>query len=458
MAQRDFDWRTGVIVNDAAPQNHPDAKAPYVDNGTDIVPAERYYSKSEMDREWTHLWQKVWNYAGRESDAAKTGDYFTYKLGRENFIIVRAAPDKLRAFYNVCQHRGNLLVHKDMGQAAKFQCGFHSWTYRLDGSLEQLTDEETFRREVICDRPVLTEVRCETWAGFIFINMDIHAKPLVDFLGIYPEHLGAFELDGWRIDSDAQMEWNANWKTAVDAFIEAYHSHRVHRELNDMLEEKIVQYDCYPNGHNRMIVPWGVVSSRDPRPAKMPPMLAHLLKEFEFDPQQHTGASDNIRETLIKAKRDWAKKYGLDFTKYSDAQIANLGSYHVFPNVTINILPETCLIQRWRPHASDPEKLTYDVVTLLPPITDPRAKLKSMADTGREDNIIHASGRPARPERKYVSEAKSLGYVIDQDFYAVPKIQEGLRSSGFKGMRFGEQEVRIRHYLKEVDRYLNGQK
>jgi hypothetical protein len=78
MAQRDFDWRTGVIVNDAAPQNHPDAKAPYVDNGTDIVPAERYYSKSEMDREWTHLWKKVWNYAGRESDAAKTGDYFTY--------------------------------------------------------------------------------------------------------------------------------------------------------------------------------------------------------------------------------------------------------------------------------------------------------------------------------------------------------------------------------------------
>jgi phenylpropionate dioxygenase-like ring-hydroxylating dioxygenase large terminal subunit len=167
MAERSFDYRTGVVINDAAPSGHPDAKAPYVDNGTDIVPVERYYSTEVMHKEWTHLWKRVWNYAGRASDAAEVGDFFTCKLGRENFVIVRSAPNTLQAFYNVCQHRGNLLVHKDSGNAREFVCGFHSWTYGLDGTLKRITDEETFRPEVISDRPNLAEIRCETWAGVL---------------------------------------------------------------------------------------------------------------------------------------------------------------------------------------------------------------------------------------------------------------------------------------------------
>jgi phenylpropionate dioxygenase-like ring-hydroxylating dioxygenase large terminal subunit len=456
MPHSSFDYRTGVIINDDAPPGHPDAKAPYVDNGTDIVPVERYYSPAAMEREWTHLWRRVWNYAGRVSDAAQVGDFFTYKLGREHFLIVRSAPNTLQAFHNVCQHRGNLLVHKEIGSSREFVCGFHSWTYGLDGSLKRITDEETFRPEVICDRPRLAEVRCETWAGFVFINIDPQAPPLREFLGVLPDHFAAYQLESWQIQSDTEMQWGANWKTAIDAFIEAYHSHRVHFELNDMLEEKEVQYDCYPNGHNRMIVPWGVVSSRDPTPEKLPAMLEHLLREFECDPSEHEGSTRDIRATLLDAKRRWGKKYGLDMSRYTDAQVLNLGSYHVFPNWTINILPETCLLQRWRPHATDPERLTYDVVTLLPPVSGGR--LRTLAAAGRDDNVIQAPTKYTRPQRQYVDDARELGHVINQDFYAVPKIQEGLRSSGFKGMRFGEQEVRCRHYLKEVDRYLAGLK
>jgi phenylpropionate dioxygenase-like ring-hydroxylating dioxygenase large terminal subunit len=223
----------------------PNSKAPLVDHGDDIVRPERYYSREEMDLEWNGLWTKVWTTAGRVSDVSKVGDYFTYQLGRESFIIVRTSPTQIKAFYNVCHHRGNKLIYNNFGSVTEFVCAFHSWAYSLDGALKRITDEELFPKRVICDRPGMTEVRCDTWGGFVFINMDENAEDLQSYLGIWPEYCAPHPLDGFRVFSEASMEWNANWKTAMDAFIEAYHSHVVHPEVRDMYDDVRVQYDCF---------------------------------------------------------------------------------------------------------------------------------------------------------------------------------------------------------------------
>jgi hypothetical protein len=116
-------------------------------------------------------------------------------------------------------------------------------------------------------------------------------------------------------------------------------------------------------------------------------------------------------------------------SRYTDAQVLNLGSYHVFPNWTINILPETCLLQRWRPHATDPERLTYDVVTLLPPVSGGR--LRTLAAAGRDDNVIQAPTKYTRPQRQYVDDARDLGTCHQPGF-----LRRAQDPAGFAVIRF----------------------
>ena len=166
-----YDFRKGWAVNTDAPPGSLESKVPYIDNGTGRISSERFYSPEWMAREWECLWPRVWLIAGVVSDVREPGDYFTFDLGRENFLITRTDAGDIKAFYNVCQHRGNRLVHSDFGSVPRFAWSFDSWQYCLDGSAERITDEDTFRPEVICHRPNLRGVRCEIRAGLIFINM-----------------------------------------------------------------------------------------------------------------------------------------------------------------------------------------------------------------------------------------------------------------------------------------------
>ena len=172
-------------VNPDAPEDSLEARAPYIDNGTGQVDAERYFSRGFMDREWERLWTRVWLIAGPRSDLQEAGDYFVFSIGRESVIVTLDNDENVRAFYNVCPHRGNQLVLNDMGCTSKFTCAFHSWQFGLDGKCESITDEETFRPGVITQRPELTGVSVEEKAGLIFVNLDPEA-PAVPQAAVHP--------------------------------------------------------------------------------------------------------------------------------------------------------------------------------------------------------------------------------------------------------------------------------
>jgi phenylpropionate dioxygenase-like ring-hydroxylating dioxygenase large terminal subunit len=452
---------------------HPDAsprdlavKAPKVSYPPTLIDSKPYYSREAMEREWEQLWTKIWAVAGRVSDLAKVGDYFTYELGRETFIVVRASETEIKAFYNTCVHRGNSLVSRDTGHVSSFICGFHSWQYDLHGQLVKVTDEELFPKELICNRPGLREVRVGTWGGFIFITMDDDTEDLMSFLGIIPEHLAGYHLDDFYVYSDIQMEWDANWKTAFDGFVELYHSHAIHPQARSIWEDKYVQYDCYPKGHSRMLVPWGVVSSRLPVPEELPQPLKDQLKLFDVDPEKYSGPGGDIREALVAAKRRFAEKYNLKYySDLTDDQLREAWSYSVFPNWTVNVQDNVLMFQSWRPHRSDPEKLIYNVMMLFPRIAAPnrssfnvseRESTEMAAPQSAESASVLASevaDPTARPFRKYTQNGADLGIVLNQDYQQAPRQQRGLRSRSFAGMRFGGEEVRIRHYQAEIDTY-----
>ena len=133
-----------------------------------LIPGERYTSKEFFEKEWEGMWTKVWLLLGRESEIPKLGDWQMEEIGREEILMVRQKDDGVKAFYNVCQHRGNPLVEGDKGHVLqRFVCKYHSWAYLPDGTLSFAPDKEDFPEGDPCKNVRLEELRCETFAGFV---------------------------------------------------------------------------------------------------------------------------------------------------------------------------------------------------------------------------------------------------------------------------------------------------
>ena len=141
-----YDFKKGYVVYPKNTSGEAGAKAPYIDYGAGLITPERYYSQEEADLEWEKMWTRVWCFAGVTHDLQNVGDYFTYDLGRESFIVIRSSPDTIKAFYNVCPHRGNRLIYDELGhieQGKSLYCISHGWRFNIDGSVREIKDEKS---------------------------------------------------------------------------------------------------------------------------------------------------------------------------------------------------------------------------------------------------------------------------------------------------------------------------
>ncbi|MBV8559199.1 MAG: Rieske (2Fe-2S) protein, partial [Acidimicrobiia bacterium] len=154
----------------------------------DLIPKERYISREFLDLEMERLWPHVWQVACREEEIARPGDYVEYVIGDQSILVVRGSDGNLGAYYNACLHRGTKLASGAGSFAAgRIKCSYHGWCYDLSGCLTAVPDREEFP-----DLPVdlrLGRLRADTWGGFVFVNMDPDAEPLLDFLDPIPKLL-----------------------------------------------------------------------------------------------------------------------------------------------------------------------------------------------------------------------------------------------------------------------------
>ena len=439
----------------AGPDNL-EAKQPFIDNGLEIMDPARYYSKEFMALEWECLWTRTWLIAGIETDIPEAGDYTLYRLKHESVIVVRQKDGSVKAMYNACAHRGNQITQNDRGTVDQFTCGFHSWRYGLDGQCTGLTDGKTFNPKLIKQRPKLKAVHCETYAGLIFINLDDNPPPLKDRIGLPEGYLEAYQLDKMHCVRHVVSEWAANWKSGVDAFYETYHLHVVHPETQDVMDDMGVQVDVYPHGSSRMLVPIGVKTQRQSDQESMNPSLQYMLSEANIDAQKFDGTAADVRPAIQQAKRERSDRLGLGYERFTDGQLTDSWATGVFPNVQIGLHPEGAFLMRFMPHPTDPEKFTYDTMTLVRPVDDPDYSVPGWMGLPEGTDT---SGK-VRPDIEYVpiGEAPNLGQVLDQDSELLPIVQRGIRSKGFDGAIWGEQEQRLRHFHVELNRYIDGEK
>jgi phenylpropionate dioxygenase-like ring-hydroxylating dioxygenase large terminal subunit len=452
------DYLKGPLTNPAARPGDLDAKAPYRDFGTERPDPTTHYSPAAAQLEWERVWTKVWTLAGLENDVPQVGDYFKYDLGYESFIIVRTSSDRIQAFYNVCHHRGNQLITEEFGRVGKcFRCAFHGWEYGLDGKLEKIRDEEIFKPALIADRPGLTPVRCDVWNGLIFISMNDAVEPLTQFLGVIPQHLGGYPFGRFKVLRDVQYHWKANWKVALEAFLEIYHGADVHPQLMAFADPYNAQYDVFDQGVSRMIIPRGYVPASWGDTKEINEGLRNQILSFGGNPKDYGGVrGGDFKPYYSKLKRAWGLTNGLDyFNQLSDGQIGDNWNYFIFPNVTLNVFSDALLIQRFRPDPDDPCSSVYDAVTLNVPVPDTNYKVQDLANLSPKGNVGPSKFTgDVRPARLHAKTYEELGSVLAQDALLIPHVQRGIRSRAFSGYRLSEQEARIWNFLKELDRYL----
>jgi phenylpropionate dioxygenase-like ring-hydroxylating dioxygenase large terminal subunit len=166
-----------------APDNRPYAEK-FPELGTGPLSIESMVSPEYFELEREKIFKKTWLNVGRVEDIPNLGDYMVQSIAilQTSVIIVRGQDDQVRAFNNVCRHRGNE-VAQGCGNAKGFACGFHGWTYDTEGELAFVPDEGQFF-DLDKQQMGLTALHCEAWCGFIFINAATGAvQPLVDYLG-----------------------------------------------------------------------------------------------------------------------------------------------------------------------------------------------------------------------------------------------------------------------------------
>ena len=216
----------------------------------------RYTSQAFFDLEKQHLWSKVWLYAAHSSQLPEVGSYVLLDIPDAPIFLIRGRDERIRAFYNVCSHRGAPLVREPTGTAHQLRCTYHQWTYDPSGQLIAVMDERDFPPPFDKSCLGLQEVRCEQWGPWVFVNEDPNARPLLDWLGMVATEFEQFEIDQLRPAQIESYELECNWKLTMDAFLEVYHIKGIHPQtVGPSLDHRGAVMGLLPNGHTRMTCP-----------------------------------------------------------------------------------------------------------------------------------------------------------------------------------------------------------
>lgn len=207
------------------PETYAGIRRPLLEAST--LPPACYTSPAFYRREVQTIFMKVWNFIGRADRIPNAGDYFTIEFAGVPVIVMRGEDGEVRAFANSCRHRGALLLDGE-GNCRAVRCPYHSWTYDIDGRLIVAPEMDATTGFDPAEWH-LTPIRLESWGGFIFINFDSSAPPLMNYLGDLPRKLASYRFEDMLCVRRKEYVLNCNWKIYVENAMEAYHIATVHR-------------------------------------------------------------------------------------------------------------------------------------------------------------------------------------------------------------------------------------
>lgn len=433
------------------------------DIGTESFSTERYTSEAFAEDERQKMWRKVWLYAAREEDLSEPGETVVYNIAGRSYLLVRQEDMTIKAFHNVCLHRGRMLRNTS-GRSKALKCAFHGFTWNNDGSLKEIPCEWDFKhlREKNMSLP---ELRVELWHGFVMVTENDDLPPFKDWVGPGVEH-----FDRWRLEECYTAVWvgrkiKANWKVAMEAFLEAFHSITTHPQILSFTGDANTRYDLYGDHMNRGITPTAVLSPHlddkfdqnyvleklqafTSEEAKTPDIERQSSKSFD-NRIDADGLKDPVMARKIMAENN-RKLYGemsaTDLTDSTDSEVVDSFTYNMFPNFAPwgGFIPN--IVYRWRPGDTVDECLMEIRILVRLPEGTPKPKTPAMFEIGDDEPFSTAAHLLGT----------GLAGVFDQDVGNLQYIQKGLKASANKTVEFSSyQESRLRHFNQTLDKYLS---
>ena len=430
----------------------------YENLGSDPIPASRYTDPDFFDLEKRKMWPRVWQFAAREEELPEPGDYVVYENVGKSFIVMRQEDGSVRAFGNVCLHRGRKLKTQD-GWTAELQCPFHGFTWNNDGSLKQIPCRWDFPH-LQNEEMKLPEISVGRWGGYIFIREAADGPSLEDYLAPMPDHFRR-----WKHEECATAIWvgkvvPANWKVVMEAFMESWHTVVTHPQLLPFTGDANSLYNIYGDHVNMTLTPFGTMSPHlDPAGREQQWIVDEFVKyngrssdNYEGDAPEggyNVKVPDGVtaRAALGASLRETTTKmFGHDVSFASDAEMMDAILYNVFPNFSPWAGFQPNIVYRWRPwHDVDHCLMEVRILTRVPPgQSAPKAPPMKFLTT----------------DQKWTEAAELgiLGDVFEQDMDNLPFVQEGLKATlNDKVQLANYQEIQIRQFQNTVAKYVNGE-
>ncbi|MFN0157341.1 MAG: aromatic ring-hydroxylating oxygenase subunit alpha [Bacteroidota bacterium] len=199
------------------------------------IPSTWYTAPEYFEFEKECIFSRSWQNVGHVSQVAKAGDHIIATVADNPVIVVRGKDNVLRAFYNVCRHRGGPLATCNGNTEHVLQCHYHGWTYFFDGQLRGVPDWD--RVELFDKKDYgLVPIRLECWEGLIFVNLAASPEPLLKSFGGIVERIAPMNLGAMKFHRRITYDVQCNWKVYADNYLEGYHLPIVHPELSKMLD------------------------------------------------------------------------------------------------------------------------------------------------------------------------------------------------------------------------------
>jgi phenylpropionate dioxygenase-like ring-hydroxylating dioxygenase large terminal subunit len=404
------------------------------------IGAEAYISEEYARRERDRLWRKVWLQAGRVEEIPEVGNFLTYDILDDSIVVVRTAPDKISAYYNVCPHRGRRLIdtpkgaRNACGKKRQFVCGFHGFRYNLDGECVHVLQKEDWNGALTPQRTHLGEVKADTWGGWVWINMDPKCEPLRDYLEPAASILEPFELQNMRYRWRRWVVFDCNWKVAMEAFDETYHVPATHPEFT-----KFGDFRGWARAQGKHSnIGYDAPKDLDENQAKLRLGIGDpRLSTAEMQVYTWEHVKTNTTQTLVDAAvrladelpegtpADKVLKHWLDSARRDDAargvlwptidpqHVGSSGTaWQIFPNFQIGHALNNALCYGARPFGYDPDKCIFEAVTYE----------------------LYPQGQEPKTEWLYTPvDDEAWLSVLPQDFSNMAAVQQGMKSAGFRG-------------------------
>jgi phenylpropionate dioxygenase-like ring-hydroxylating dioxygenase large terminal subunit len=415
---------------------------PYAVECADRLPKERYFDPDFYQREAELLWPRVWQMACRLEEIPQPHDFAEYEILDESVVVVRMDDGGVRAFQNACRHRGVKVAQGRGTCATGFICPFHGWCYGPDGTNTFVPRSKAFAEHNMQPGDLnLTPVRCETWGGCAWINLDDEAPPLRQCIEPF-----ASILDAWKMESMRAEWWYAcrlpvNWKLAEEAFMEQYHVVESHPQLvipgmrysggsgNAVDARAFIDAEIrYLRTMNEGMA--GMVHAHDVR-------VAEGLRDLEL-PNDPAQASSTWHRTLNDAVVDWHRAQGSDIPDLNELEERGLNEPmgYCFPHYFVLPMYSSASSYRFRPLG--PEETLMEIWSL------------TRFPEGREPE-------PPAPPDIWEHDDARWPPIPAQDFSNLPRQQKGLHAKGFEYLRLSDKlEGGISNFERMIDGYLAG--